>query len=96
MTQSNLVRAFVLANSLWAMAAFAQVPSTVAFTGNLTGSGGPASGAHNFVFKLFDAAANGNVSWTETQALVSEETLSDVQPAEPRRVERPGPRCPRQ
>lgn len=68
MTQSNLVRAFVLANSLWAMAAFGQsVPTTVAFTGNLAGSGGPATGNHNFVFKLFDAATGGANPWTETQ-----------------------------
>jgi hypothetical protein len=68
MTQRNLVRAFLLANSLWAVAALAQVvPNQVAFTGNLVGSGGPTTGAHNFIFRLLDAPTNGNTVWTETQ-----------------------------
>lgn len=68
MKHSNLVRAFALANALWALAALGQgVPQQLSFTGNLTGSGGPATGTHNFVFRLFDSASGGTVAWAETQ-----------------------------
>ncbi len=48
--------------------AFAQgVPQRLSFTGNLTNSGAPETGTHNFIFRLFDAPTNGTQAWTETQ-----------------------------
>lgn len=66
MTQRNLVRAVVLAHSLLAAVAFAQ-PTQMSFTGNLSNSGAPTTGAHNFVFTLYDAPTGGTQAWTETQ-----------------------------
>lgn len=53
----------------FASTAFAQsVPQHLSFTGNLTGSGGPVSGTHSFVFTLYDASTGGSSAWTEEQA----------------------------
>lgn len=61
-------RRFALVGLLVAAAAFAQpVPERVSFTGNLSQSGGPVSGMHNFIFTLYDAPTAGTVAWTEAQ-----------------------------
>jgi hypothetical protein len=57
----------VLLSGLWAAGALAQtVPQRISFTAKLTGSSGPVTGNHAFIFTLFDAATGGTPAWTET------------------------------
>ncbi|MBL8956318.1 MAG: hypothetical protein JNK82_36430 [Myxococcaceae bacterium] len=61
----RLIRLAVL---LWGAVAAAQgVPQRLSFTGNLTNSGAPETGNHDFTFRLFDAPTGGTQAWTETQ-----------------------------
>lgn len=70
MTQRNLVRALAVVGTLLAPVAFAQ-PTQMTFTGNLSNSGAPTTGNHNFVFTLFDQPSGGTNAWTESQANVA-------------------------
>ncbi len=66
--QSHSLRVAAVVGALLATTAAAQgVPQRLSFTGNLSGTGGPVAGSHNFVFTLFDAASGGTQAWTETQ-----------------------------
>jgi hypothetical protein len=47
------------------------VPATVSFTGRLSTSTGPVSGAVTVTFSLFNQATNGTVMWTETRNLTA-------------------------
>jgi hypothetical protein len=47
------------------------VPATVSFTGRLSTSTGPVSGAVTVTFSLFNQATNGTVMWTETRSLTA-------------------------
>ncbi len=60
--------AFV-AVSLMGAASQAQVPISVPFSGSLSTSSGPVDGNVSVVFRLFNAATNGNEVWTETHNL---------------------------
>jgi hypothetical protein len=59
----------VLSLMMWSIAAYAQsVPQKMSFVGNLSASGGPASGVHDFTFALFDASTAGSQVWQESHA----------------------------
>ncbi|KAB2910861.1 MAG: hypothetical protein F9K40_01795 [Kofleriaceae bacterium] len=47
------------------------VPATVSFTGRLTTSTGPVSGAVTVTFKLFDQSTNGTEQWSEQRSLTA-------------------------
>lgn len=57
------------AASLVSAASQAQVPTTVPFSGSLSTAAGPVDGNVSVVFRLFNAATNGNEVWTETHNL---------------------------
>jgi hypothetical protein len=51
----------------------ADVPSTISFTARINDGGAALGGAHNFVFRLFDAETAGTERWAETHTSISVE-----------------------
>jgi hypothetical protein len=64
------MKTLVVLLSLFASSAIAQ-PMQMAFTGNLSNSGAPTTGPHDFTFTLYDAATQGTSTWTETQTALN-------------------------
>lgn len=75
------VRTLAVVSLLVVPCALAQaVPQRIAFTGNLRSNGAPVTGAHTFVFSLFDADTGGTSAWSETHAgLTASEGLVHAQ-----------------
>jgi hypothetical protein len=51
----------------------ADVPPTISFTARINDGGTALGGAHNFVFRLFDAETGGTERWAETHTSISVE-----------------------
>lgn len=75
------VRTLAVVSLLVVPCALAQaVPQRIAFTGNLRSNGAPVTGAHTFVFSLFDADTGGTSAWSETHVgLTASEGLVHAQ-----------------
>jgi hypothetical protein len=72
--KKKLIAGALLAGLMLAhgVTAYADVPTTVAFSGNLSDASGPIDGNVQVTFRLFDAETSGTELWTETHDLVAD------------------------
>jgi len=76
----SLVMVAILLATMLPLVVFADVPQRINYQGYLTDSGGnPVNGSVDIVFSIYDVAAGGTAIWTETQTVVVNKGLFNVQ-----------------